>query len=99
MTETYNGWANRETWAMMLHVNNDEALQSGALDAIRATGDSAESDRLLREYAEMLFTRAGWDAACGGQWPDGLADASADIGSLWRVDWRECVQSLVEAMA
>lgn len=24
--ERYNGWANRETWALMLHINNDQGL-------------------------------------------------------------------------
>lgn len=26
--ETYNGWSNRETWALVLHFNNDEGLQA-----------------------------------------------------------------------
>lgn len=29
--ETYNGWANRATWLVALHLNNDQALQEDAL--------------------------------------------------------------------
>ena len=36
----YNGWTNRETWAVALHVNNDEGWQESVLgelrDAVRA---------------------------------------------------------------
>lgn len=34
--ETYNGWANRETWAIVLHFNNDEGLQRETADAASA---------------------------------------------------------------
>lgn len=34
-TETYNGWTNRETWAVALHINNDQGWQESVLDALR----------------------------------------------------------------
>lgn len=88
--ETYNGWANRETWALMLWVNNDEGLQidfreraAGGVDAVR-------------EWADVVFTRAGYVDFFGSEWPDSLADVASEIGSLWRVDWAEVVESLSE---
>lgn len=36
VSQEYNGWANRETWALVLHLDNDEGLYEGALDVVRA---------------------------------------------------------------
>lgn len=38
--ETYNGWANRETWAFWLHVTNDE----GWYDSVREFAASLLAD-------------------------------------------------------
>lgn len=34
--ETYNGWANRETWAAALHLSNDQGLYNLATETVRA---------------------------------------------------------------
>jgi hypothetical protein len=34
-TETYEGWANRETWAVALHINNEQGWQQSVYDALR----------------------------------------------------------------
>lgn len=115
--ETYNGWTNRETWALMLHINNDEGLSESArenvarerLDAHRYAErthpewSGAERDAYIRSaaadalkyWADVLFIRSGYTGEYGDAWPDGLADAAADIGSLWRVNWAECVDALI----
>jgi hypothetical protein len=33
--ETYNGWTNRETWAVGLHINNDQGWQESVHEALR----------------------------------------------------------------
>ena len=33
--ETYNGWTNRETWAVALHINNDQGWQESVHEALR----------------------------------------------------------------
>ncbi len=33
--ETYNGWANRETWAFNLHWSNDQGLYNMLLEDAR----------------------------------------------------------------
>lgn len=87
--ETYNGWKNRETWALALHLNNDQGLQ----DMARATAESAfmdsgaVSDELYgdevagRAVIEMIKEWAEW--ASGEDWYRSLR---SDVGSLWRVD-------------
>ena len=32
--DTYNGWANRETWAAALYLGNDQGLYNGAREAV-----------------------------------------------------------------
>ena len=120
-TESYNGWANRETWAVALHINNDQGWQESVLETVRNTVDGitqdppawldpadlndvfyanragdaiAENvaewltgDREARRYAESVTYSAGQDMA------------RDDIGSLWRVDWREIGASFIRDLA
>ena len=91
--DTCNGWSNRETWSFMLWVNNDEGLQDMACSAV-ADLDAWEAANALKEWADTLFTRAGFVDTFGDSWPDALADAASEVGSFDRIDWRECVESL-----
>lgn len=55
--ETYNGWANRETWAVALYINNDQGWQESVLEALReAINDSPNADD---EVEGMTAYRAG----------------------------------------
>ena len=90
--ETYNGWTNRETWAFMLHVQNDEGLAAMFADTVR--DERSDPAYAVQRDAEDLFTRSGYVNTYGGEWPAGLVDAAGDIGSLWRVNWQECVDAL-----
>lgn len=113
--ETYNGWTNRETWAFMLYVNNDEGLSMSARECVATAAAGAEwapympdDEELetafvrtamadaLKDWAEMHFTRDGYTDDTGGSWPDDLADMARDIGSLWRINWSECVEALTD---
>jgi hypothetical protein len=42
--ETYSGWANRETWAVALHINNDQGWQESVREAVRNAVDGAYQD-------------------------------------------------------
>lgn len=94
MCEQYNGWTNRETWATALHLNNDrglyETVQNWASnnwedDKDEAVNTVAES---IEDFvAELLET--DWD---------GVKSMRYDIGSLWRVNWREIAQSFISEM-
>ena len=96
--DTYNGWTNRETWAFMLNVQNDEGLAESARECVESATYYADArpDDTLQGWAESLFTRAGYADEYGDTWPDSLADIASDIGSLWRINWAECVAALTE---
>ncbi|MFF4777609.1 hypothetical protein ACFY05_32690 [Microtetraspora fusca] len=79
--ETYQGWCNRETWALHLWLTNEEALYHESR-ARAADGESA-----LRDWVENDL----WPEL--HQTHDGLVMLK-DVGSLWRVDWRELAAAL-----
>ena len=100
MTDDYNGWANRETWAVALHIDNDESLLEIALDYAReeieghreALQIDADFPAINSYYLGQ--TLQGWiendlltlENIAGNQ---PLWLMLTDIGSLYRVDWRE----------
>jgi hypothetical protein len=97
-TQEYNGWTNRETWATMLHIDNDMFLLDTALDYAQQQLEEAESeDRATRYLAESvqswlendLLTR---ENVAGNE---GLWLMLTDIGSLYRVNWQEIAETLV----
>ena len=97
--EEYNGWPNRETWALVLHINNDEGLQDWAHDL------TAE---LVAEYGTTAFNRVGERIVDGFQ--DLLGEmmgeemfefaimVMSDVGSFWRIDWAAVGESFIEAI-
>lgn len=95
-TQEYNGWANRETWATMLHIDNDQYLYETAKDyAVTALEEYKEQARyelaqtLQNWIEEDLLTR---ENIAGNE---GLWLMLSDIGSLYRVNWREIADSLI----
>ena len=99
MSESCNGWSNRETWSLMLWVNNDQGLGVSAREAIASVSESWRQADALKDWAETLLTRAGYVWEYGESWPDALADIACEIGSLDRVDWLECVESMRDSLA
>ncbi|RJQ53387.1 MAG: hypothetical protein C4521_07590 [Actinobacteria bacterium] len=86
MEETYNGWTNRETWALHLWITNDEGLYHDARDHLRHAhgGDLAEA---LKTWTEELFDQEATQE---------LRSMRDDVGSLWRVNWKEVADALLE---
>ena len=97
MTDEYNGWSNRETWAVKLHWDNNEGdyrYFSG-----RAS-DFKEADKKLIEFADFLKAQAEdiYKAV-----EDGTATKEAklfvsDVGSLWRVNWLEIAEDYYDGV-
>ena len=94
--ETYNGYANRETWAFNLHWQNDQGLYGIVLEY--AAGVLREhpqySDRRLGElvvpYVKDLHEEIG-DS-------DTLRMLREEVGSFWRVDEAEVGASVRESL-
>ncbi len=98
-TQECNGWTNRETWATMLHINNDPALYEIAMEYARQEieeyGEQAlyELAQTIQNWIEEdLLTR---ENIAGNE---GLWLMLSDIGSLYRVEWREIAESLMETV-
>ena len=99
--DTYNGWTNRETWAVALWINNDQGMLESVHDAIReAHSMQAGADELtagkageiVREWLEDLFDL---DNYAEGGFSRELQSMREDIGSMWRIDWREIGAALL----
>jgi hypothetical protein len=112
-SEEFNGWNNRETWAAMLYISNDQGLNdeaaarlAGAFNYGRIDGETVADRRAsgisratksLEDWIESLFTRAGYIEEFGGDiWPAVLADMASDIGSLYRINYREIAEAILE---
>lgn len=94
MCEKYSGWTNRETWATALWMDNEQGLSYLVSElAETALKDNLE-DRAgalyeLSQEIENLWEEAFSDIADMTQ--AGL-DMLKDIGSLYRVNWRELAE-------
>jgi len=105
MCDEYNGWTNRETWATMLHINNDQYFQETAEEyAQKAAEDHAEDEsadalycltETIQEWIESLLDFRAYREEFGSEMSDGLQSMRDDIGSLYRVNWREIAESLL----
>jgi hypothetical protein len=100
---TYNGWTNRETWAVALWINNDQGWQEDVYDALREAIDmqtdeltASKAGEIVRENVETLLTVDGYVEMTGeDHLPAELSRIAEDIGSLYRVDWREIGESFL----
>jgi len=95
MCEEYNGWTNRETWATALHLNNDQGLYETVRDWAVSNWEEQESEAVtvLSESIEDFVTEL-----VESDW-DGVKFMRSDIGSLYRVNWREIAESFISEMA
>ena len=106
MCQEYNGWSNRETWALLLWVNNDQGLQESAMDYAlteykehKAEGDdegqiTSDAVNCLAETLENWITEDLLTFESIKESP-ALFSMLTDIGSLYRVNWREVAESFI----
>ena len=93
----YNGWTNRETWATNLHIDNDEGLSEQMTEKIRELIEDHKDDTDEITYALSMWTE-NWitnlvSPEFGCEMSKGAEMIREDIGSLWRVNWREIAKS------
>lgn len=89
MNTEYNGWTNRETWATALHINNDEGLINPLSEVAKLhdnLNDMAdEVEGFISEVLDFDNVSTNRNAFLMLQ----------DIGSLYRVNWREIAESIM----
>lgn len=101
--ENYNGWSNRETWATMLHIDNDEALQEIARDYAKEEIQGHDEGEEINPYY-LGQTLKSWieddlltlENISGNQ---GLWLMLTDIGSLYRVNWKEIADYILDQVS
>jgi hypothetical protein len=100
MEQDYNGWTNRETWATALWINNDQGLYDHAQDLTKEALKCQDGDAvncLIDALDEFMGELLDMEAVLGAQ-PEQrqtLVNMSRDIGSFWRVNWREIAESFL----
>lgn len=93
--ETYNGWANRETWAFNLHWQNDQGFCGWVLDMARGyledrpeAGDLSLGEHIVSQVTEELaeLSPSLWELL------------REDVGSFWRIDYAETGAAVREGL-
>lgn len=92
----YQGWTNRETWALMLNISNDEGLKSYIRQVAEDAKKSAR-DTILNLTDDLESILESWRAEV----KDGHATPEMrllvlEVGSDWRVNFRECAEHIIE---
>jgi hypothetical protein len=107
MCDKYNGWTNRETWGLALHIDNDEGLQETAseligqaflenIDTEKEDGwqdGLYEAEKALADWADDIFSPEYWGQETLSA---GLLSMLKDVGSLYRVNFREIAEGWLE---
>jgi len=93
--EKYQGWSNRETWAVKLHWDNnvgDYNYFTGTAKRFLKEGKpSYEFADFLKQQAEEIE-----ESVYEGNASEEAKNFMRDVGSLWRVDWDEIAKAYYE---
>lgn len=108
-SEEYNGWKNRETWAVMLHLDNDQGLYNDYHELYKEVSKEELTSEVLKPDEEILYKYSDqlkeWveDMCSPHYWqehgmdmPEWAINMYEDVGSLWRVNWDDIARSIVE---
>jgi len=101
-SEEYNGWTNRETWATNLHIDNDQGLYETAREYAREELEGHDKGEEINPYylGERLKNWVEDDLLTfeNVARKRSLWLMLTDIGSLYRVDWREIAGAHLRAI-
>lgn len=93
--ETYEGWTNKETWAVKLHWDNNQADYSFFTQQAKEFKEEGKSvidfsdflKEQLEEIQETVFNGEGTEEA---------RNLLRDVGSIWRVNYDEIAKAYYE---
>ena len=95
--ETYNGYANRETWAFNLHWQNDQGFYNWVLESAREVIAGAiyppVSDTYLGERVVGIVRDELEELS-----PELWELLREDVGSFWRIDYAEVGAAVRESL-
>jgi len=93
-SETYNGYTNRETWAMALWLSNTEQYYHAAREVLAQEYEyKCLRDDALKDWVDDVLNPAHY---ANDRLTEELESWRDDFGSMWRVDWPEVVESLTD---
>lgn len=93
--ETYNGWSNRETWALNLWLSNDQGLYEMVNERVRdaRTEHALDNEEPYNGYLAGEVIKDLWEELTdpneGLMTAETILEMVRDIGSEYRVDWTE----------
>lgn len=108
--EEYNGWANRETWAVMLWLDNEQPTYERTREIAREAVSDPDYPTWASEPEDVERLDANKIGEAIRGYVDELFDPDeyagleveqyphgfrSDVGSLWRVDWDEIGRNLL----
>ncbi len=107
MTERFNGYENKETWAVHLHLSNDKSSYEYVMEAMRGIAHDVHQGPELANGDKKLLIRHQFEdwlrETMEALWETPVESLSADswrmildVGSLWRVNWREVAEGFLE---
>ena len=97
--EGYNGWPNRETWAVALLLGNTEGWYHKVQNATKLARDINDAGpefwlgSRIRNWVEAMFENVYHEPEAATKDERMMA---CDVGSLWRVDWAYYARNLLE---
>jgi intracellular sulfur oxidation DsrE/DsrF family protein len=90
--DTHNGWTNRETWCANLYMDNDEGFYNDVKDmAEKLNFVISDVENFIKDKFEALS-----EMVLDGEATHTLRSMMLDIGSLYRVDFREIAEHVCE---
>ncbi len=93
----YNGWENRFTWLMHLHLSNEQVLMQEVMAVVATTSNDRQAGNLLATWVKaMIFKRLYVYSAWGGRFDEQMRLLAWDLAgsALACVDWDELVKLL-----
>jgi len=96
MCDKYEGWANRETWACALWLNNDQALYNSMLEIAKFTYITEDQplQALSEAFSEVVVDLLEEQPLTSPE----TRRMRNDIGSIWRVNFTEIAEGFLETI-